>query len=288
MSGWRHEREHELRPRLFGVYTPRPRIVIANVQPGASLDYPIDIAEAPIAAHETLGDVVRHGDQITDLSLDIYPSGCGELTPDDITIDGLRVRVWMSGGVAARHYVLRLTVGMVSGRCFVIPVSVPMSGVIPMRPHPPPCWKFGMPVTWKCQARKTEEQQDISPLFWSDDTPIAQTPGDTMFGPAKNLPPYTIAATGTTQLTAAVVPFLADILINAASATGAGILIGVPAADWSGYRPRVTNESGAQVFIYLFSGDQFARLSANEGYQLEDQQSASFGVAQSGIVVPGN
>jgi hypothetical protein len=45
-----------------------------------------------------------------------------------------------------------------------------------------------------------------------------------MFGPVLALPPFTVEATGTTQIGAAIVP-LAKVLVNAAQAANAGILL---------------------------------------------------------------
>ena len=103
------------------------------------------------------------------------------------------------------------------------------------------------------------------------------------FGPAKNLPPYTVTASGTNQLTAAVVPILAIVLINAGS--GAGVMIGVPAAQWAGYEPVFSNRTGGTVTLYPYSGDQFESLGANAGTTIQNDQSVTLSVAQSGAII---
>lgn len=100
------------------------------------------------------------------------------------------------------------------------------------------------------------------------------------------LPDLTIGATGTTPGTAAVVPYLANTLIN--SGPGGGIIIGVPASSWNGIRPIFTNWSGGNVTVYLYSGDLYYGQSVAYGQTLVHTQSMSLSVSQIGAVLVQN
>jgi len=103
-----------------------------------------------------------------------------------------------------------------------------------------------------------------------------------------NLKPYTVGATGTTQQTATTVPFLANILINSATADNAGIMIAVPAAEWNGAMVPIANFSGLSVLVYLYTGDSFINQEPNTSITLVNTQDVFLSVSQSGVVYSSN
>jgi hypothetical protein len=108
---------------------------------------------------------------------------------------------------------------------------------------------------------------------------------DDMFG-CPPLPSTTVVAAGTTQLTATVLSFLANALIN--SGGGGGVILTVDPATWNGVRPIFTNESGGQVTVYLRVGASFYGQAVNTGVTLQNTQSMSLSVSQSGAVLVQN
>ncbi|MDR3533955.1 MAG: hypothetical protein P4L90_25745 [Rhodopila sp.] len=197
-------------------------------------------------------------DTLTRVTLDAAPSGEGELIPWYVSVDGAIIHARMFGGVAARIYRVRVIATAASERQQEWLVSLPIDPSLAVYPVPsPPNPDFGEPIMWPCN-----------------------TPP---YGPAKNLPPYTVAASGTSQLTGAVVPILAITLINAGS--GGFVTIGVPAATWNGYEPVFQNRSGGPVTLCPFSGDQFESLGANAGTIIQNFQSVTLSVAQSGAII---
>jgi hypothetical protein len=128
-------------------------------------------------------------------------------------------------------------------------------------------------------------QSGIGPL-----SPIGENPMPFPFPYPQvvtNLQPYSVGATGSTQQTAAIVPFLANILINSASAASAGIMIAVPAEKWNGAKVPIANFSGLSVLVYLYTGDSFINQAANTSIELVNTQAVVLSVSQSGAVVPG-
>ena len=201
--------------------------------------------------------------QIAAVRLTTAPSGSGEMFPIELAVCGGALTVTPYSGVPGRIYDFRLEIEVLSGQVYTETVR---QGTLPGLsgfPIPPAaCVDYGAPLMWPC--------------------------GQNNFGPAKNLPALTVAATGTTQLTAAVVPCLANILCNSATASNAGVIIAVPASTWAGYRVPFSNRSGLPVYLYLYSGDQFEGLGANAGTLIENDQTVTLSVTQSGSVLVQN
>lgn len=104
-----------------------------------------------------------------------------------------------------------------------------------------------------------------------------------MFGPIMNLPPVTVQATGTTQLTAAPTS-LAQILVNAATAAGAGVLL-PEASTFCGNTVPVFNRSGVAIAVYPFAGDTIESNDVNTPVTLQNEQTGHFSVANSGLLI---
>lgn len=195
---------------------------------------------------------------IAAIRLTTAPSGNGEMFPIELSVAENILTVVPYSGVPGRPYTYRFEIETEAGFVYVETVQQgTLSGLsgFPIPPAADP--GYGAPLMWPCPTNN--------------------------FGPAKNLPPYTVAATGTTQLTAAVVPILAIVLINAGS--GLGVMIGVPAAQWAGYEPVFSNRTGGVVTLYPYSGDQFESLGSNTGTTIQNDQSVTLSVAQSGAII---
>lgn len=102
-----------------------------------------------------------------------------------------------------------------------------------------------------------------------------------MLGPIFNLPAVTAVATGTTQLTAAPIP-LAKVLVNA----GAGLSVSLPqACTFNGQGMPVYNRTGGTLTIFPYAGDTIESNGVNGGITLQNDQSAHFSVANSGLLI---
>lgn len=104
-----------------------------------------------------------------------------------------------------------------------------------------------------------------------------------MFGAIAGLPPITVEATGTSQLTAAPVS-LGKILVNSATAANAGISL-PQASTFCGNILPVANFSGVPVDIYPYSGDTIGTKTVNEPITIQDQSAVNFWVAESGLLI---
>ncbi|HTB47026.1 MAG TPA: hypothetical protein VK741_25640 [Acetobacteraceae bacterium] len=140
-----------LRPRRFGAFNPAPRLTFANVEPGETLDYPIELARLPLPGARVLRDLINQGDAPRSAAVQISPSGTGELTCTALTLAGLVLTPWFTAGVAGREYVLQITLTMTSGRIIVFAAVVPVAADFALAPPPePPTWDFGPETT--CMA----------------------------------------------------------------------------------------------------------------------------------------
>jgi hypothetical protein len=186
------------------------------------------------------------------------PSGPGELQVSCLSMEGSVLCVRLSAGVPGRWYRVRLDVVTASGRTFSNYVGLQINPAFGQNPLPiPPSLGLGFPAMWTCGAPP--------------------------YNPAQVLPPYTVAATGTTSLTAAVVPELAITLIN--SGSPGGVLIGVQAATWNGARPVFANRSGGPVKLYPYATDSFESQTAGTSITLQNDQTVTLSVAQSGAII---
>ena len=215
-------------------------------EPGDDLDYYID-------ATALLTD-----DVLEKVCVSVAPSGRGELIPWYVRADGPIICLRLFGGVPSRFYTVSVIATAASERRWQWLIGIQIDPRLATYPVPSPvCPGFGDSIMWPCS-----------------------TPS---YGPAQNLPPYTVAATGTTALTAAVVPILAITLINAGP--GGGVLIGVQASTWTGNRPVFQNRAGGAVTLYPYAGDQFESQAAGAGITVQNDQTVTLSVAQSGAII---
>lgn len=97
----------------------------------------------------------------------------------------------------------------------------------------------------------------------------------------QNLPAETYVATGTTQLQAAPM-VLSQALVNAGS--GGGVLL-PKASTFCGNVMPVINRSGGALSVYPYSGDTIETYGVNEPVVIQNDQTAYFRVAQSGLLL---
>ena len=130
-------------------------LVWPEKQPGAELDYSLDIASE-----------VEPGDDVTSIVAMIRPSGAGELAikrlgngptlyliKDNDPQTGIPrfiITTWLADGIPGRgNYILRLEVTLASGRVLDILGLVPMSETLAVSPIPDPISEdFSDPVVW--------------------------------------------------------------------------------------------------------------------------------------------
>jgi len=124
--------------------------------PGSNLDYFLDASAA-------LADV---GDVIVSATLDVRPSGSGELQIQSASIVGGTLTAWLSGGVAGRSYVVRWLAQTSAGRTFEWLVGLPILPDQASAAAPPaPSAGFGTPVL--CTAVSPMRMDLVAPLSTS-------------------------------------------------------------------------------------------------------------------------
>jgi hypothetical protein len=235
----------------YGEFPVAPNRWLPAKAPLSDLDYTENVEEA--ITNPFTGVV----DTLTGLSLSVKPSGAGELVVSDLTVDstGFLISWFTSGGQAGRVYELRLVASAASNKTYVWTFGQVCEEPFQTSPLPPsPNPGFGDPITWT---------------------------GEPVFPPAQQLPAYTVAATGTNQLTAAPVP-LAQVLVNAGPNGG----ISLPAAtSFNNAIMPVFNRTGGLITVYPHANDSIENNGVNVGVPIEDMSVAHFSVAQSGLLI---
>lgn len=106
--------------------------------------------------------------------------------------------------------------------------------------------------------------------------------GAIMLNCQQAVPFITVVATGTSQLTAAPIAIVAKALINAGS--GGGVCL--PAScSFDSNTMIVFNRTGGTVTVYPHAGDTIENSGVNVGIVLQDEQTAHFNVANSGLLI---
>lgn len=227
----------------YGTMPAGPGYWWPTAQPGAFLDYAVDVS------------ALLDGDTIIAASLEASPAGDGELIPAFLNVDGCLVSWWGWGGIAGKNYTVRIVLQTAGHRTIPVTIGLGIDRLLARHPLPPaPIPGFGRPLIWSV--------------------------GDPMFGPVQQLPAVTVAATGTTQLTAAPVP-LAKVLVNA----GTGGVLLPAASTFCGATMPVYNRSGGPITIYPHAGDTIESNGVNGGVTIQNEQTAHLSVAQSGLLI---
>ena len=93
---------------------------------------------------------IATGDEITGLKLEVAPSGPGEAVMSRLTLaTPTLVAAWVTGGVAGRTYLYRLTISTRMGRVLLIMIGQQCAPVLAQYPlTPPPNPGFGSLITW--------------------------------------------------------------------------------------------------------------------------------------------
>lgn len=170
-------------PALYGTHPATPIFQWPQPQPGAFLDYALDLT-GPL-----------EGDTITAASLTVSPAGGSELIYAFLNVTGPVLSWWGFGGIAGRSHIVSVLAQTAGFRRIPLMIGLSIDRLLASYPLPPaPIPGFGPTLTWSL--------------------------GNAMLGPVMTLPTVTVVATGTTQLGAAPVP-LAQVLVN--SGAGGGI-----------------------------------------------------------------
>lgn len=93
---------------------------------------------------------IAAGDSIVGLSLVVAPSGPGEAVMSRLVLaTPTLVAVWVTGGVAGRDYLYKLTISTQQGRNLLIMIGQQCAPVLAQYPlTPPPNPGFGSQITW--------------------------------------------------------------------------------------------------------------------------------------------
>jgi hypothetical protein len=75
--------------------------------PGDILDYQLDIEPAIVG---------NKGDTINSVDIDVDPDQPGDLSVDNISADGYKIIIWLSGGQAGTTYTITVKAALASGR----------------------------------------------------------------------------------------------------------------------------------------------------------------------------
>jgi hypothetical protein len=114
-------------------------LVFPAKEPDEILDYQLD-ATAKIA---------DAADMITAVSVSIAPFGMGEMTTSGIVVNGSFITLWLSGGLPARIYQVRVKVVTSAHRQYEWLIVAPISADLATYPITPPTYAgFGPSVTW--------------------------------------------------------------------------------------------------------------------------------------------
>ena len=206
---------------------------------------------------------VLAGDEVIYAEVVTQPSGDDELYVQSFSVeDGGVFVVETTSGQPGRVYKVFITATCASGivQPFLVNIEVSADGALSF-PPPPPVPGPGGFMSWPSGVK--------------------------MFGPVRSLPSVVIQATGATQVTAAVVTEVSNVLINAASAANAGVLTAVPAAEYRGREPMISNWSGVTSLYYPAVGDTFIGQAVNTPITLVHTQSVRVSVSANGFLVPG-
>lgn len=207
--------------------------------PGADLDYT-----------DFLYAVQAQGDTVATASLAIEPSGTGERTVIDLSVDGYTVTAQFTGGVPGRVYRNQITIAGVSGRVWqwVIQQMVSAAAALPpCYPLPPASTPgFGTPITWSS--------------------------GATVFGPAIAAVATGIVLAGTNQATAFPLAAATNIIFSAPVGT-AGIL---PGSIVSGTIVAQDDDAVNGATIYPPVGAQINALGVNAPFVVGPGQRINF------------
>jgi hypothetical protein len=107
-------------------------------RPTEVLDYELEIS-APL---------IDAGDDISNLSISIAPSGSGELQPVSVALNGTRVVAWLSGGVPGRSYTVKLDASTTGGRTFEWLVGIEVSSATGQTAAASPSTDYGPSLFW--------------------------------------------------------------------------------------------------------------------------------------------
>ena len=118
--------------------------------------WPILVPSAEYAdfSYDAAEDIAP-GDTIVGLSIQVSPSGAGEITMSRLQLVNNQlgsptlVVVWLKGGVPGRTYTYQLVMTMASLRTIPIIIGQVCAPVLAQYPCPPPPYPgFGAPITW--------------------------------------------------------------------------------------------------------------------------------------------
>jgi hypothetical protein len=99
------------------IATPPMPLSWPTKDPGDILDYQLNIEPALIG---------NEGDSIESTDVDISPSQPGDLSLDNITADGYKIILWLSGGQAGVIYTVTVRTALTSGRTLQRSILLPV------------------------------------------------------------------------------------------------------------------------------------------------------------------
>jgi hypothetical protein len=164
----------------------------------------------------------------------------------DLAVSGGLITVQLAGGVPRRPYVAKITIGFASGRELQVGIGISVSPLFATGPYvDPPSRGFGTPITW--------------------------TSGASIFAGAFLAVATDLAATGTSQADALLLPAQTNVFGTVPAGAG-GILADTIASGTI----VVQNTTDTDLFIYPPDGAQIGTLGVNTAVIVSANQVLAF------------
>ena len=122
---------------------------------GESLDYTFDISTA----------IAVGSDIVSNLSVQIAPSGAGEMVASNLSVNGTLATITVTGGQPTRIYTILFAATMTDGRVYYFVVNQMVAAVFVTDQAPaPPSTGYGSTMTWTYAPITTNGQVALLPI----------------------------------------------------------------------------------------------------------------------------
>ena len=119
-------------------------LIFPPKEPDEVLDYQIDATSK----------IANAADMINSASVAVAPYGAGEMFASQITVAGSFITIWLSGGLPARVYQVRVQVLTTDDRTYEWPIVIQISADLATYPITSPVSEgFGPSITWQAPAQ---------------------------------------------------------------------------------------------------------------------------------------
>jgi hypothetical protein len=160
-------------PVTFNAAPYLARTVTINPRGENYLQWPIGAANDELDYYlDTVAAIYHNGDEISSLRISTAPSGTGEISISNISMNDGIIRIDFTGGVPGRLYRVRVDVNTLLGRDYSWIINLPISkeyfaGPFPVAPNP----GFGTVATWAMIALENGQgfwrlEDDLGNWVW--------------------------------------------------------------------------------------------------------------------------